>query len=120
MWDSPHYRALKDRVHAGQLATFRRRVTGSNGLTLLNEQLAGDRLFRKDPELAYAHAWALTFYLSEQQPRRYSQYLKLVSRRDPFLKYGAEDRLADFFSVFDKNLPLLEARIQRFVATLPN
>jgi hypothetical protein len=78
--------------------------------------VAGDDLFRSDMRMAYAEAWALSFYLSETQPRQYAAYLKRTAARAPFRQYAAAERTADFTAVFGDNWRMLEARFLRFMA----
>ncbi len=85
---------------------------------MLRLQLQSDRLFRLAPDVAYAHAWAMTFFLTEREPRRFGQYLKRLQKQKPFQRYEAADRLQDFQAVFGSNLQMFDARLQRFVETL--
>ena len=49
---------------------------------------------------AYAEAWALSFYLSETQPRLYAAYLAKTAERPLFGDYPAAERVADFQDIF--------------------
>ena len=80
--------------------------------------VASDRLFRSNPQAAYAEAWALTFYLVETQPRKYTKYLTLTAERPPFTQYTAAQRTADFTAVFGDDWRMLEARFLRFIKGL--
>ena len=72
-------------------------------------------LFSVNPSAAYAEAWAFTFYLVENEPRKYAQYLALTASRPPFSEYEAAQRIADFTSVFGSNWRMLEAQFLRFM-----
>ena len=85
---------------------------------ILPELISTDRMFLRSPRSAYGLAWALTFYLVETQPQKYSKYLKLTASRPPFTDYSAAERLDDFTSVFGTNWPMLYARLGRFMAAL--
>ena len=67
-------------------------------------------------QTAYAEAWALSFYLTETQPRQYGQYLKRTGSRPPFRQYTAAERTADFTALFGDNWRMLEAQFLRFMA----
>ncbi|MCE9528795.1 MAG: DUF1570 domain-containing protein [Planctomycetales bacterium] len=69
-------------------------------------------------EAAYAEAWALSFFLSEQEPRKYVQYLMKTAAVKDFVAYPAPQRLKDFTDIFGGNLGLLDARMQRFIGEL--
>ena len=84
----------------------------------VHDLVASDRLFDQSPLEAYAHAWALSFYLVETQPRRYSRYLTLVAKRPAFESYHSTDRLKDFTSIFGGNFRLIEAKFLRFMKTV--
>ena len=71
--------------------------------------------FRTDPEGAYAQAWALSFYLSETQPRLYAEYLKRTAERPMFSDYPAGERIADFQAVFGNDLKMFETKFLRYM-----
>lgn len=70
-------------------------------------------MFQNDPSLAYAHAWALTFYLVA--PRLYADYLRLTHNRKSFADYSNEARMKDFMRVFGNDLKMFDAH-----ATIPD
>ncbi len=118
VWDSMSFRTVRDRLNTEQLELFRsyrdaRRQDGS-----LAEFLASDRAFRADETGAYAESWALSFYLSETMPRRYSKYLALTAGRPAFQEYTSEERVADFQKVFGDNLAMLEIKFLRYIDRL--
>ncbi|MBR2585812.1 MAG: DUF1570 domain-containing protein [Thermoguttaceae bacterium] len=49
---------------------------------------------------SYAVAWGLFHYLNMKQPKKLSEYIKLVAQKYPYQKYTPEERLADFEAVF--------------------
>jgi hypothetical protein len=119
VWDSRHYPSLEDRVNASQLSLYRQLVPANRSVEVLQHQLASDQLFARSPTLAYAHAWALTFYLTERAPRQYAELLRRIQQRKAVEGYQPEDRLRDFIAVFGQDLKLFDARLQRFIAELP-
>ena len=117
VWNSLRRPQLADRVNRGRLAGFRQylRRRSKNAIA---EMVASDRIFQSDVDGAYAEAWALSFYLSESEPRKYLQYLLKTSAIEPFQPYSSPQRLKDFTDTFGANLPLLDARYQRFLREL--
>jgi hypothetical protein len=101
-----------------QLEIYRKLRQQADTLQLLQQQLSSDRLFAHTPTAAYAHAWALTFYLTEREPRRYAEYLQRLKRRGPFKEYPPADRLRDFVAVFGNDLRMFDARLQGFMSDL--
>ena len=80
--------------------------------------MASDSLFGRNPGAAYAEAWALSFFLVETDPQKYTKYLALTAARPAFAEYTAAQRTADFTSVFGSDWRMLEARLLRFIAGL--
>jgi hypothetical protein len=77
--------------------------------------VSNDRLFKSDMDMAYAEAWALTFYLSQTQPTKYAAYLARTARRPDFQAYSSTQRLADFTAVFGDNFRLLDAQFLQYM-----
>ncbi len=119
VWDAHHFPERRERENLAQLQAYRASVTSQNSLELLSTQLRSDDLFRRRPSLAYAHAWALTFFLTEYEPRGYAQYLRKIRQRASFQPYPADERLQDFAGIFGRDFRMFDARLQRFVAELP-
>jgi hypothetical protein len=119
VWDARNHPLIQDRVIDAQRALFLRAVNGQNSLDMMAAQVSSDDLFRASINVAYAHAWALTFYLTEKQPRQYAEYLERIRRRPQFGEYPRDERLKDFVAVFGNDLRMLDARVQRFIAELP-
>lgn len=118
VWDSSKHKAQSDRINRYRFESFlnyanTRRKTGA-----LADIVSSDRVFGSDPEGAYAEAWALTFFLSETDPRRYLEYLKKTAAVPNFTQRRSPERLADFTAVFGTNLKLVEAKMLRFMHDL--
>lgn len=115
VWASRMYPQRSDRVNAYRAAAFakwaKRRPAGT-----LAETISSDRLFQTSPEDAYAEAWALTFFLSENEPRKYQELLQKTAAKKPFEEYQAADRVRDFEAIFGSDWRMLEARFLRFMA----
>lgn len=118
IYNSFSYKNQKDRINRGRLADYRRLV-GKNAASLISSYIASDKSFRSDPARGYATAWALTFYLSERQPRDYIRYLKTVAKREPFQPYSQKQRILEFTRVFGRDFRMLANRINQFVEKLP-
>lgn len=117
VWNGRVHHNLPDRVNRIQLASFRR-YQPRRSANAIAETVSSDRAFEKDAEGAYAEAWALSFFLSEQEPRKYVQYLMKSAAVKDFTLYPAPRRLKDFTDIFGGNLALLDARMQRFMGEL--
>jgi len=111
--DSP-----KGLAHPGWLRQFQQSVGPRLRPELLSELVAGDGGFEADPGRAYAAAWALTFYLSETQPRKYAEYLRRTAAHGPMERPTAAQRTADFTAVFGDDWRMLQARLLRFMEEL--
>ncbi|MCH2124727.1 MAG: DUF1570 domain-containing protein [Pirellulaceae bacterium] len=118
LWNARFNRSLKDRVNRQRWLSFQQFVATSRPSRSLRAFLGSDVMFSQDRNAAYAEAWALTFFLSEKEPRGYAKLLALTANKPSFRKNSASERLADFKSIFGENLELLEARYLRFIAGL--
>lgn len=118
IYNSSHFRALRDRINHGRLHAYRNSV-GDDAKTLISSVVASDKLFRRDPNRAYAVAWALTFYLAERQPRDYMRLLKRIAEHKAFEPYEESQRVADFTKVLGTDFRMLAVRVNRFLESLP-
>jgi hypothetical protein len=114
IWNSRTARQQSDRLNRGRLDNFQQYRKGQRPPGSLVAFLASDAQFRRDPVAAYAEAWALTYYLVETQPRKFSEYLKRVAARRDFENYDEQARLDDFSATFGKNYRLFEAQFLKF------
>ena len=115
VWNAQYDRTQSDRINRGRLNGFREYVAKRRQPGSLGMLLTSDDAFRSDPDGAYAEAWALTFYLSETQPREYASYLKKTAEEPEFGKYSPAERMEDFKGVFGDNLKMFETRFLRFM-----
>jgi len=116
--DSRGYPQRSQRINRGRLRGFRSLVAAGHKPELLISLIRSDRLFRTNPGAAYAEAWALTFYLAETHPRKWTRYLGRIARLPAFTDYTADERLRDFTAVFGDDWPMVEARFLRFMETV--
>lgn len=115
VWDSTHHSTRPARYNRGRLAQFQR-LLASRPAKSLEELVTSDRLFQSNIDRAYAEAWALSFFLVETRPKKYSELLSRTAARPAFTRYDAAERLADFTSLFGGNLRHLEAEYLQFMA----
>jgi len=118
VWDSSKYKSQADRINRHRQAAFQQYAKNRRQEGTVADIVSSDRLFNTDADAAYAEAWALTFFLSETDPRRYVEYLRKTAAVPNFTQRRSPERLADFTAVFGTNLKLLEAKMLRFMADL--
>jgi hypothetical protein len=118
VYESRRHSSLESRVNRYRLDAFRPHAAPRRTGQRIAEMVASDRTFQSDPEAAYAHAWALTFYLSEQHPAQYARYLAKTANRTALTEYPANERMADFTAEFGADFAMLESRLLRFVAAI--
>jgi hypothetical protein len=116
IYDSEHRAEPATRVNRGRFDDFRSMLVKQHRPEVLASLVASDKFFRMNAQAGYAEAWALTYFLVETEPRKYSQYLGRIMERKPFVEYDAAQRLADFTGIFGKDWRMLEARFLRFMA----
>lgn len=112
VWNSRQYPSAADRVNRGQLESFRRYLARRKK-SAIPELIASDRAFSSDVQGAYADAWALTWYLSETEPKKYFDYLQRTAAIKSFEPYTGPQRLKDFTDTFGSNFELLNAKLLR-------
>lgn len=117
VWNSGQFTAVADRVNRGQLESFRRYLPRRK-TSALPELVSSDRAFDADVNGAYAEAWALTFLLSETEPKKYFQYLQKTAGVKSFEAYPAPQRLKDFTDIFGSNWEMLNSRLLRHIAAI--
>lgn len=116
VWASQYDRTQADRVNRGRLIDFRNYVATKWKPGTIASLLSSDRMFQSDTTGAYALAWALSFYLSETQPRLYAEYLARTVERQPFESYTAAERMADFEDIFGSEMKMFETKFLRYMA----
>jgi len=118
VWSSASRSKQKERLNRGRLGDIRR-FADQRSVKTLSKMLADDSMFRSQPQLAYAQAWAFSFFLCETRPHDYCRYLATTAARKDFTDYSAKERVSDFTKHFGENLTLLDAQFMRFVERLP-
>jgi hypothetical protein len=117
VWNSRQFTAASDRVNHIQLESFRRYLPRRKS-SALPELISSDRVFHGDVQGAYAEAWALTFFLSETEPKKYFQYLQKTAQAKSFEAYPAPQRVRDFTEIFGSNWEMLNVRMLRHIAAI--
>jgi hypothetical protein len=118
VWDWRNYPQLSDRVNHGRLAQFRQWLKIGRPAGALVGLLSSDRNFQTNPGAAYAESWAWAFFLTENYPQKFSQYVQRIAARPDFEEYPLARRVTDFTAVFGSDLRLLEAHFLKFIASL--
>ncbi|MEM9658045.1 MAG: DUF1570 domain-containing protein [Planctomycetota bacterium] len=108
----------RQRINAGRLRDFKYYVAPRWQDGWLRSFVSSDKLFRSNPQAAYAIAWSLSFWLCETRPREYCSYLAKSANRSMFTEYPATRRVADFESNFGREWRLLEAKFLRYMDEL--
>ncbi len=115
-----YYSKVSDRVNPVRLTSLnyyyqKNRVQGK-----LRQFLADDDLFESDPATAYAFSWGLTFFLAENYPSEFFQFVRRDANRPDFREFTSRDRVAAFQTAFGDDLPGLEKRLERYIFQLKN
>jgi hypothetical protein len=118
VWDSTRFKSQGDRINRQRFESFKKYAQSRRKAGALAELVSSDRVFELDVDGAYAEAWALTFFLSETDPRGYLKLLQKTADQPNFTERRSPERLTDFTAVFGSNLKLLEAKMLRFMGEL--
>lgn len=118
VWQSRSNPHQSDRINEGRLEAWRNYAKSRRQPGTIGQLVSSDRAFATDADGAYAESWALSFFLMETMPKKYSEYLAKTAARSAFIAYPAPERLSDFMAVFGSDLTMLDARMQRFLAGL--
>jgi hypothetical protein len=116
VWDAHSDQTQADRINRGRLVDFQDYVAKRRKEGALLAMLSSDQIFRTDVSAAYAEAWALSFYLCETQPRLYAAYLEKTAEREPLSDYPPAERVADFQSLFGREMKMFEIKFLRYMA----
>jgi hypothetical protein len=118
VWQSRNFPHAGDRINRGRLQAWRAYERSRRPADAVAQLVSSDRAFGADIDGAYSEAWALTFFLSETEPKRYSEYLMKTAAIKPFSDYRSPQRLKDFTDSFGSDLAMLDVRMKRFMAGL--
>ena len=118
VWNSQAYPERSDRIQHAMLKKFNKYARVQRGRDAIVKLISSDKAFQRNPENAYLDAWALTFYLAETQPKKYTQCLSKIAALPDQQPYLPDQRLKDFTDIFGKNFNLLDRRLLRFMEDL--
>jgi hypothetical protein len=118
VWQSRNFPHAADRINRGRLVAWRQYAGSRRPADAIARLVSSDRAFQADIDGAYSEAWALSFFLSETEPKKYSEYLMKTAALKPFSDYRSPQRLKDFTNTFGSDLTMLDARMKRFMAGL--
>jgi hypothetical protein len=101
-------------VNQVRLDGFRKYLKRSRPADSLMTLISGDDRLRdaKRHEEAYAEAWALNYFLIRQRPKQYTDYSKMLSKKQQLVRDDAETRLREFQEAFG-DLKQLDAEFVR-------
>lgn len=116
--NSMYYSDVKDRINKSRLASLqhyyrKKRVQGK----LLNF-IAKDEAFDRDPAVAYAYSWGLTFFLAEKYPSQFFAFIRNDVKRREFREYTPKQRVSAFTEIFGSDIKGFEKRMERFIIKL--
>jgi len=102
-------------VNVHNLANFRK--LASSKPPDLAALLTDDKRFREASTSAeaYAHSWALTYFLIRTRGTEYTKYLEALAKYPPLGEVSADERIAEFKRAFGDDLPALEAEFLRYM-----
>lgn len=116
--DARSYDRGDSRLNRGRLYDFQRDVLPNQPLGPIETFISSDQSFDRMPILAYAEAWALTYFLSETRPSEYADYLAITADRPLFSDYPPAERVADFRRAFGEDLKMLDSHFLSFAKGL--
>lgn len=116
--NSLFYARESDRINRDRLAQLQLYYRQSKVKGKVRQLVLSDDLFRTDPQVAYAVAWGMTFYLSEKSPGKYLEFLRQDAKRKNFASYSSKQRARDFAKAFGGDFKGLEAKMERYFKTL--
>ena len=118
VWKPSSAHRKSDLYNMGRLGDFRHYAKDGQPPFSLQQFIASDTPFRTNAAAAYAQAWALSFYLSQTQPREYTYHLALTADRPVYSTFSSADRLRYFQVAFGSDLKVLEANFMNWMAKL--
>jgi hypothetical protein len=99
---------FEDRLNRTRLQQLRKYLMPDMQEDLV-QLISDDQLFVEHPEKAYSLSWGLSFYLFENQPTKYFEYLAADAARPNFMPYSRSDRRKDFVKFFGNDIESLSA-----------
>jgi len=102
----------------GRMLPLLRMINNGSAKGNLENIVRDDRLFQSKPQLAYAYAWGLTFYLAETQSKDYIKFLTDDGKRENFSRYSRTDRVQQFAEAFGSDFENIEAQMFNYLKSV--
>ena len=118
VYNSVYYSDQVDRINRNRLIALQRYYRQKRAQGNLKKFVADDKIFDRDPSLAYAYSWGLTFFLAEKFPSQFFKFLNADAKRREFREYSAKQRVKAFTEVFGSDFAGMEKRMERFIMKL--
>ena len=80
--------------------------------------LIREEKFNQQPIPSYAVSWGLYYYLNAKEPKKLSEYVRIISKKQPYTVYSPEDRLADFERIFGSDWDQFHRDFGRFIDSI--
>ena len=109
---------ISSRINRTRLKTLRKLIAAGKTKGQLLELIQNDRMFESTPDMAYAIAWGISFYLNENRQSDYMSYLKRDAKRGSFREHNKLDRVGFFIDHFGKDIEALESQMNIFIGAL--
>lgn len=104
-----------DRINMGRMRPMLKLIANGSAKGNLEKIVRDDRLFQSNPQLAYAYAWGLTFFLAETESRDYIKFLTDDGKRKNFSRYSRTDRVEQFAEAFGSDFENIEATMFNYL-----
>lgn len=105
---------FSSRINPERLTAFKEYLRQRRPKNSVETTVAGDELLSVAIGDFYAEAWALSFFLVETRPRKYSDLLTRTAKRDGNKRLTREERLETFKASITDNLKQLDSEYTRF------
>jgi len=109
---------ISSRINRTRLKTLRKLIAAGKTKGQLLELIQNDRMFESNPDMAYAIAWGISFYLNENRQSDYMSYLKRDAKRGSFREHNKLDRVGFFIDHFGKDIDAMESKMNIFIGAL--
>lgn len=114
------YSDYNSRINFDQLKILKKAYENGAMKGTVRDLIASDNLFRSgNAALAYSSSWGLSFYLSQQEPTRYVQYLEKLQDDKETASVGSANRIKYFEQTFGP-IKRIEGAMERFIKGLPD
>ena len=116
--NSIYFSQLQDRINKDRLVSLKYYYSKKQAQGKLKKFITGDKYFQANASLAYAYSWGLTFFLAENFPTEFFNFLRSDANRKPFREFTASERLSAFEKAFGSDIKGMEKRMERYIRNL--